>query len=462
MKRHFVSALLLSLGACTAGTDYRPPLVEIAPAWRGPPFASSSTEKAWWESFNDPLLERLIATALAQNLDIEQVLARVDQARAALRASGASLLPSGTVEASAARVRQSTESGIGRLAGVAPGFDRAISQYDLAASATWELDLAGGLRRGREAAVYEMEAAQASGAAMRLTIAGEVADAYVQLRAFQVQHGIAREQAHAAGRLAGLVRDRARVGEASRREVVQAEGAAEAARAVIPPLDAGIEAQLNRVAVLLGRAPQADRLALDLPGVIPVAALDGAGTPSDLVRRRPDLIAAERRLAAAHARIGSALAEYYPRFSLSGLFGFQANSGNALFSGGANVVQGAAGLRWRLFDFARIDAEVAAARGAEREALAAYRQAVLRAAEDVETSFAAFARQRERQTSLIRQVAAAREARALAEQAWRIGEVSLIEVLQADRDLLAARASLAEAEAQTARNLIACRRALGG
>lgn len=455
-----VFALLL-LSACAAGTNYRPPAIETASTWRGPP-TTPRNGSPWWKRFEDPVLNRLVETALAQNLDIEQTMARVDQARAALRVAGAALRPAGTVEASAARVRQSTESGLGRLSGLAPGFSRSVDQFDLSTGASWEIDLAGGLRRGREMAAYELEAAEASGAAMRLTIAGETADAYVQLRAQQALLAIALEQAEASERLARLVTTRARAGEASQREVEQAEAAAAAARAAVAPLRAGIEAQLNRLAVLLGRTPQADRLGLEAPAAIPRAVLDGAGTPGELLRRRPDLIAAERRLAASHARLGMALAEYYPKLSLSALIGFQSQAASDLLSGRANLIQAATGMRWRLFDFRRINAEVAVARGAEREALAAYAQSVLRAAEDVETMFAAFTAAEVQEAALTRQVEAARHARLLTEQAWRAGEVSLIEVLLADHALLTARAALANASAQSARSLIACYRALGG
>ncbi|MGK6319478.1 efflux transporter outer membrane subunit [Sphingomonas sp. DT-204] len=462
MKRHLIVILFLPLGGCMAGSDYRAPAIDVAPEWRGPPSAPVGADAEWWKAFGDPALDRLVALALAQNLDIEQAMARVDQARAALQGAGVALLPGGSIDANAARVRQSTESGLGQLAGLAPGFSRTVGQYDVSAGASWELDLAGGLRRGREAAAYEYEAAVATGATMRLTIAGEVTDAYVQLRAFQAQHVIATEQTTAAERLARLVAQREQVGEASRREREQAVAAAAAAMASIAPLAAGIEAQLNRLAVLTGREPQADRLGLDAPGAIPAAMLGGAGAPADLLRRRPDLVAAERRLAASHTRVSAALAEYYPSLSLSGLLGFQANAASDLLTSRANVIQGVTGLRWRLFDFPRIDAEVAAARGIEREALAAYRQSVLRAAEDVETSFAAFVQNHLRAKALVRQVEARRSARHLAEQAWNTGEVSLIEVLESERDLLAARSALAGAEAEAARSLIACRRALGG
>lgn len=462
MIRPLPLLLLMPLAACTAGSDYHPPEMPGAPAWRGPLPAPPGMEGAWWKDLGDPKLDQLITIALARNLDIEQALARVDQARAALRAAGVARLPGGALDASAARTRQSTETGLGQLVGLAPGIDRGVSQFDLSAGASWELDLAGGLRRGREAAAYEYEAAEATGAAMRLTVAGEVADAYVQLRAFQAQRAIARAQADSAGKLAHLVGQRFALGEASRREAQQVEATAEGARAAIPPLDAGIEAQLNRLSVLLGREPQDDRLGLEASTPVPRAMLTGAGTPAELLRRRPDLIAAERRLAASHARIGVALAEYYPRLSFSALLGFRSNATSNLLTDGANLIQGAAGLRWRLFDFSRIDAEVARARGVEREALAAYRQAALRAAEEVETSFAAFAQNHMRAELLSRQITAQQRARDLASSAWQAGEISLIELIETDDRLLAARSALAGAEADSVRSLIAFRRALGG
>lgn len=462
MIRSIGLLFLLPLAACTAGSDHRAPAIATAAAWRGPPPAPSGADGAWWKGFGDPVLDRLVETALAQNLDIEQALARVDQARAALRGAGAAQLLGGAIESSATGVRQSTETGLGQLVGLAPGIDRGVSQFDLSAGASWELDLAGGLRRGREAAAYEYEAAEATGAAMRLTVAGEVADAYVQLRSLQARLGIARAQADAAGKLAQLVGQRLALGDASRREAEQADAAAEGARAAVAPIDAGIEAQLNRLAVLLGREPQAGRLGLEAAMPVPQAAPAGAGTPADLLRRRPDLIAAERRLAASHARIGVALAEYYPRLSLSALLGFRSNAASNLLTDGANMIQGAAGLRWRLFDFPRIDAEVARARGVEREALAAYRLAALRAAEEVETSFATFAQNRTRAQLLSRQVAAQERARGLAGAAWRAGEISLIELLQENDRLFAARAALAGADAEAARSVIAFHRALGG
>jgi outer membrane protein TolC len=200
-----------------------------------------------------------------------------------------------------------------------------------------------------------------------------------------------------------------------------------------------------------------------MPAAIPVA--PGVPTddpPVDVLRRRPDVIAAERRLAAANARIGQAVAEYYPKISISGLLGFEAAAPDRLFKAATYQRQGGAGLRWRLFDFGRVDAEVAQARGAEAEALARYRQSVLRAAEDVENAFTALTQLEARQDELSREVAALKRARDLSQSAYLGGAVALIEVLEADRQLLTAQDQLAQTRADAGRAAVQSFRALAG
>ena len=247
-------------------------------------------------------------------------------------------------------------------------------------------------------------------------------------------------------------------------QVRQAEGSLAQVEAQIPVLEAGLDAAMNALDVLLGAQPGTYRAELSPAGSIPIApGLAETGTPAEMIRRRPDLIVAERRLAAANARIGVAISEYYPKFSLGALLGSATaiSSGN-LFTSGANQAQGVLGLRWRLFDFGRVDAQIAAARGQEAEALAAYRLAVLRATEEVENSFSALVK-REAQVGILTQgessLARARE-NSLA--AYEGGVVSLIEVLNADGDLLQIRDAKAQAQTEAARAAISSFRALGG
>jgi len=229
------------------------------------------------------------------------------------------------------------------------------------------------------------------------------------------------------------------------------------------PLRASIEAQLNRLDVLLGEQPGRNRSLLIEAAPIPDAPVPaGSAAPADLLRRRPDVIAAERRVAASNAQIGQAIAEYYPRISLSGLVGVASLTTGDLFTRDALQASGGAGLRWRLFDFGRIDAEVAAARGRRAEALAAWRGSVLSAAEDVETALARLAEAHRERASLEAQVAALTKAREQARQAYESGVTGLINVTDADRQLLAASDHLVQARGDEARQAVFAYRALGG
>jgi outer membrane protein TolC len=188
----------------------------------------------------------------------------------------------------------------------------------------------------------------------------------------------------------------------------------------------------------------------------------GSLTPADLLRRRPDVVAAEQRLIASNARIGSAIAEYYPHVSLGGMLSFMSVGTGNLFTGGALQSAGVAGLRWRLFDFGRVDAEVAIARGKQAEALSRYRSAILRASEDVETALSRYVHGGNEVEALERQITALRVAREQAQFAYQNGVVGLIEVLDADRELLDASDRLAKAKADQSRASVAVFRALGG
>jgi outer membrane protein TolC len=215
---------------------------------------------------------------------------------------------------------------------------------------------------------------------------------------------------------------------------------------------------------MLGSQPGTHRAELAEAGDIPVAPqIAAAGSPGELLRRRPDLIVAERRLAASNARIGVAIAEYYPKLSLSGLIGSatSVSSGN-LFSGGASQAAGVLGLRWRLFDFGRINAQIEQAKGQEAEMLATYRLAVLRATEDVENAFSALVKREEQAAVLTQGVDSLGRARAASFAAYQKGVVSLIEVLQADENLLRASDARVQAQTESARAAVAAFRALGG
>lgn len=464
--------LLLALGGCAVGPDYLEPIANLMNFHSADTAASRAATApapqldSWWEGFNDPELTRIVHRALDQNLDLAAALARVEQARAAARGAGAQLLPSVDLSSQGRRQKQSLESPTGAIAHNLPGYHRYQSLYDVGIGASWEIDLFGGLRRAAEAATAEAQAAEAAGLGTRISVAADAADAYLRIRGDQVRIAVATEQVATNARLLDLVQQRFAQGLSTDREVAQAEALLAGARASLQPLRIDLEGQLNRLDVLMGTQPGTYAAMWpelgNKPGNIPSAPAIAGTAPTDLLRRRPDIIAAERRLAASNARIGAALSDYYPKFSLSGLLGFESSVSDHLFRATTFQPQGMLGLRWRLFDFGKVDAQVAVARGAEAEALALYRQSVLHAAEDVENAFTALVQLEAHVQELEREVSALSRARDLSQTAYHGGVTPLTDVLDANRQLLAAQDAHARARTDVARAAVSAFRALGG
>lgn len=458
------------LAGCATAPDYAPPSVAMPAAYMGGPAVDAQAAQAakvdlvhWWRSFDDPLLASLVERALEQNLDLQQASARVAQARAALRHAKADLLPSGQISGQASENYQSLETPQGRIASAMPGFEREAQSYELNLGASWELDLFGGKDAARDAARAEWQASAAGASAARLTVAAQTADTYLAVRSLQARLALARDQQQVQRQLRDLVALRHSKGLAAEMQLHQAEGALAQVSAAVPELEQNLESAINALDVLLGLQPGSTRPELAAVAPIPAPpAVTSAGGPAELLRRRPDIIAAERRLAASNARIGVAMAEYYPKFSLGGLLGTATMGVGSLFGGDSIQASGFLGLRWRLFDFGRIDAEIAAARGSNAEALAAYRLAVLRASEDVENAFSSLVKQQARAQILTEGVASLAKARSSSEAAYKGGVVSLIEVLDADQRLLANRDAEIQAKSAAARAAVASFRALGG
>jgi outer membrane protein TolC len=361
---------LLPLAACAVGPDYRPPELNAAPAYRNVSGNVSGDLKPapdWWRAFKDPVLDALEEKALAQNLDVAQSIARVEQSRAAAGAAGAARLPVFESDPQAAAVRASRLGQNRATYALFPQYPRYLQLYDLTAGASWELDLFGGLKRQSEAAEAEFEAAQANLAGMRVSVAGDIADAYVQLRLDQQRLALAQRLTRGAVELVDLVTRNWESGFAPRSEVDQAQANLAQALAAQAPLRADIEVQLNRLAVLTGEIPEAGRAALESAGPIPVRA----------------------------------------------------------------------------------------------EALAAYRSAVLRAAEDVEDALILRREQAEASAALHRSEAALQHSFDSARSAYASGTASRIELIEADRQLVLMQDQAAAADAQTARAAVALVRALG-
>lgn len=457
------------LAGCVAGPDYHRPETPLPDRYTQSPTRHAGSGAVqdldtWWLQFDDPMLARYVSLAIAQNLDLAQAAARVTQARAGLGAANAALLPSASLRGLAARSHQSLETPLGQVASSTPDYDRWGNQYEANLEASWEFDMFGGLRRGREAAIAGLQASDAAATATQLAVAAQTADTYIAIRGLQARLEIAQRQVRTQQELVAKVALLHERGLAAEYQVRQADGALSQVEATIPVLQSGLDAAMNALDVVLGAVPGTHRTELAAHAPIPaVPRIENMGSPANLLQRRPDLIAAERRLAAANARIGEAVSEFYPKFSLSGLLGSATNvsSGN-LFSAGASQSAGVLGLRWRLFDFGRINAQIEVAKGQEAEALAAYRLAVLQATEDVENAFSALIHRAEQSVVLTRGEDALTHARASSFAAYKRGAASLLDVLYADTSLLQASDARAQAQVEAARAAVAAYKALGG
>lgn len=453
--------LTVALAACSAGPDYVRPQVALTPAYMTPAQFRPADDQ-WWRGFNDATLNHVVERALTQNLDLAVAAARIDQARATATGANAALLPAVDATASAEADRQSLRSPIG-AASRKLGFARNYELYQAGAQASWEIDLFGGLSRRQQAARADLGAAQADAAGVRLSVIAETVDAYLQMRGLQARLAVAEQQLALRRQLSGLVRHRFEQGLSAERDLHRIVGEEQGIASSLAPLRVGVAAQMNRLDVLTGLQAGTSRAELAQGVAIPEAPdPSGDANPAELMRRRPDIAAAERRLAASNARIGAALADYYPHLSLGGVLGLVSLGTSNLFTGDALSASGGAGLRWSLFNFGRVDAQVAQARGVEAEALADYRQTALRATQDVETALVGLTQGRQEVLGLQQQVASLTRARDQTRMAYQGGAVSLLDVLDADRALLDASDRLQQARTGAARASVAATRALGG
>jgi len=464
------SAVMLAglLVGCAVGPDYARPEVALEPFHNAgavasrPAVAEAPPLDQWWMGFHDPELTRIIERALQQNLDILASLERVAQARAVARAAGAKLLPALDANAQAMRERMSLENPLAIIANSAvPDFPRTSNLYDVGLGASWEIDLFGGLRRQEEAALAVAGAAEARHAGVRISVAAEAADTYFRIRGNQAQLKVIEARIANDADLLEMLKERRDHGFGTDREVAQGEALLAHTQGEEKLLRIDLAAQLNRIDVLMGVQSGTYATELSVPSAIPAIPQISA-QPSDFLRRRPDVIAAERELAAANARIGMAIAEYYPAISLSGALGYESLTTGNLFKSATFQPLGILGLRWRLFDFGRVDAEVEQADAVTREALAGYRQTVLRAAEDVENACVALVQLEAYSQDVAKQIDALTQVYEDSRTAYLAGLIPLTDVLDADRQLLAVASELPRVQADAARAAVRLFRALGG
>ncbi|HET9693751.1 MAG TPA: efflux transporter outer membrane subunit [Steroidobacteraceae bacterium] len=473
------ATVLATLAACAVGPDYRAPELAVPAAYtsdaariaRGAagavPTVSPTdavaplpdTDAPFWQRFEDPLLDELVATALRENHDLKVALARFDEANALLREAKFDYLPTVTADATAS----STRSSIDQLAG-APGADRDVERYSAQINVGWELDVFGRLRRNVESQRAEAAASAADLAAVQVAIVGEVARSYLELRGLQQRLAVARSNAENQRETLRIVEARLDAGRGTEFDTSRARSQLETTLSRIPAFAAAVDATMHRLAVLTGHAPGAlvTRLDASWSGLPALPGAVDAGAPGELLRRRPDVIAAERRLQAATARIGVATADLFPRFTLGGLVGTQAFDSSALFGGDSETRFVALGVDWSFLDVGRVRARIAASDAAASGVLAQYEQTVLRALEETENALVRYGHARLEDAHLERSARESARAAELARVRFDAGAADLLDVLDAERSQLQAQDAFADGRTRSATALVDLYRSLAG
>src|SRR5688500_2201034 len=454
------SLVLLLLAGCATQPAYERPPVELPASWKqsAPRFAEDGR---WWRIYEEAALNELIEESFRTNGDLVIAAARVDEARGILGEARSFLWPTVDAQGSAGRQQIST-----RTATAPPGIPREFSTYRGTLNLSYEVDLFGRLRSGVDAARAELEASEASREAVRLALAAQVAKSYFSLRSFEQQVLLTRETLKLREDVLRRQRRRRQAGVIGDFELRQLEAEVAAARAQLPNLEQARELEEAALQVLLGRTPRqvyeatlavdtAHKDSLQAP-VLP------AGIPSELLLRRPDLVEAERRLAAANARVAVARAEIFPSIALTAALGSESAALSNLFSGGAALWSVAAVVTQPIFSGGRIEARTGAAEARERAVLAQYQQAVRAAFGEVRTARAVQARARESHEAESERAAALAETLRLARLRYDNGIASQLEVLDAERGLLAARIARIEALRAHRAAVADLFRALGG
>ncbi|MEM8993184.1 MAG: efflux transporter outer membrane subunit [Acidobacteriota bacterium] len=475
--RSVLTAAIVILCGCAVGPDYAPPIPTSLPGAGAPAFSAASTadlseagseaaappDGAWWSILGDPLLDELVAEALSQNLDLEAArarLRRVDAARRGVSARGVPSLDAG-VSAERSRASETTPEGALAAAGLA---DLTQSRYDSLFSASWEVDLFGAVRRRTEAAAARVGEAEAAVAGVRLGLVAEVARTYVELRGAQRRLDLAGRSVELQAQTARRVDDLERVGLGSKLDAERARALVAGTRARLAPLRTAVRFAVHRLSVLTGRPPSSldERLGAPSSALADPPDLVPTGLPSELLRRRPDLLAAERRLAAATAEVGAAMADRYPRFFLTGAGGFDSTRFSDLFESASRTWRLGPSIRWPIFQGGQLAAGIDAAEAGRDQAAAEYRQAVLLAVEDVENALVAYGEEELRRRALADAALASARATKLARVVYDRGLESFLTVLDAERTQVEVDDQLAASETGVLLRLVQLYAALGG
>jgi multidrug efflux system outer membrane protein len=461
------------VAGCAVGPNYKQPKIAMPEEYRPATTQVSTTQPTlaqWWKTFNDPFLDALILDASKNGLDVQAAQARIRIAREQRIAAGSGYWPVANATGSYQRAKSGGSSGIVTTTGggtdvtsVVNSGSRARDLYQAGFDATWELDVFGGIRRSVEAATALEQGAIADYQNVLITLYGEVALNFIQLRGFQREIMIAEDNARAQGETLELTRTRYRAGLTSDLDVARAEAQVASTLSDIPLIQTQAAAAAHRLGVLTGKEPTALLDQLSQPHRIPKAPPEvPIGIPSELLRRRPDIAFAERNLAAANANIGALTADLFPKFTLTGDVGYRSGHFGSLLNSN-NLFWGfGPGVSWNIFSAGLTRANIRAQEARTDEALAVYKLTVLTALEEVQNALVAYQNDQTRTRALASSVASNQRAVSLAQQLYQRGLADFLNVLQAQLSLFVAQDQLVRSYSTVSTDVVQLYKALGG
>jgi multidrug efflux system outer membrane protein len=451
---------MTALSGCAVGPNYHRPETPVDPRFANagePGLAAGDAVEAYWMAFSEPMLNDLIEDALGHNKDLSVAEANLRAARAVRRLAGFDQFPTVSFSGGYSRNLDSQEQ--------LPGIDMHDREFDAAQAGfdgLWELDLFGRVRRNVEAARADVGASAATLQDARVSVIAEVARDYFILRGLQDQLALTERNADNQLNTLKLTRNRLEAGRGNQLDTARAEAQWQTTLASIPSLQASIATTSYRLSVLTGRQPTALSATLTAQAPQPpLPPLNAIGTPEQLLRRRPDVRAAERRLAGATARVGVAVGDLFPKVTLTGDVGYFAPTFGDFGTSGARFFSFGPSISWAAFDLGRVRARISSARAQTDAALAAYEGAVLGALEDTEGALISYGRSQTRRDALQVAAAASDKAAELAQKRFEGGLIDFLEVLDAERTALSAELLLSQSRTDSATLLIAVYKALG-
>ncbi|WP_424360758.1 efflux transporter outer membrane subunit [Methylocystis parvus] len=454
--------LVFALGGCAVGPDFNPPEAALQANWieKGDKrVASKEIKSDWWRTFHDPTLDRLVHLAAEQNLPVQIAGLRILEARAQLGIAIGQLFPQDQAGSGAATWNKISE----QAANKANLPKHAFADYSIGFDATWEIDFWGRFRRNVEAADANMTRTIADYDNALVSLTAEVARTYVTIRTFESLLAIAQENVRLQKEGLQIAEARFRAGATSELDVAQQKALLQNTIASIPELQTGLQQAKNALSVLLGQPPGGVERLLHGSQKIPSASPRvSVGVPAELLRRRPDIRAAEMNAAAESARIGIAESDLYPRFFLFGDIGVQASDLGKIFAPGSLFLTAGPSFRWSILNYGRIANNIRAQDARFQQALVNYQDIVIKAAREAEDALIAFLKGQQRAAALQKSVEAAQRAVELSFIQYREGAENFQRVLDAQTRLLDERNRLAETRSSIATNLVALYKALGG